>query len=62
MVISDQEWTMRTERKIAASEASAVEFRCPVTIIGRPMSLMNRHETGTRRNRKFPNEPTDSGE
>ena len=46
---------MRNERKIAVFESN-------FTIIGRAMSLMNRYETGMRRNRKFPNEPKDSGE
>jgi len=50
---------MRTERKIAVFEA---KFRRRVTIIGRAMSLMNRYESGMRKNRKFPNEPKNSGE
>jgi hypothetical protein len=48
---------MRTQRKITASGVNDAKSKASVTIIGRTMSLMNRHETRMRRNRKFPNEP-----
>ena len=67
---------MRTEGKIAASGANGVEFCGPATIVGHAMHAENsantrnaspetsnlNYENRMRRNRKFPNEPKNSGE